>query len=463
MTTGFTGVRITGGAAPFQIVQQNENGLGTVMSRGVWFHESGHGTVQLRIVRESDGNVVSDQTNWQNAVDQDDEQWSHSFDKIPAGGLYRLETRLSVEGAAPEWGSHGDIVHHLGVGDLWIIAGQSNAAGYGRGPVNDPPQLGVHILRNDETWDLAAHPLNDTTQSTHPNIENANPGHSPYLRFAKDLFDALGFPIGLIQTSLGGSPLAAWNPVENPDAPLFHNLIHCFNLAGGKVKGMVWYQGESDCGIDPAQSYGDRFDDFIRHLRDNLDHPDLPVITAQLNRYTDRLDEIGHRGWSVVREAQRRAEKIGNVAVVSTLDLPISDLIHTSSPGNITLGERKAKAALGMVYGRNVSWRAPNVQLARSADDGQAIILTFDHVQNRLEFLGPGDKDFHVEDALGFIEIVQASCPTQDTVRLNLSRKVGPSACVHGCFGAYPPSNLRDAESNMPILGFYDLTVQSGE
>ena len=116
-----------------------------------------------------------------------------------------------------------------------------------------------------------------------------------------------------------------------------------------------------------------------------------------------------------------------------------------------------------MVYRRNVSWRAPDVQLARSADDGQAIILTFDHVQNRLEFLGPGDKDFHVEDALGFIEIVQASCPTQDTVRLNLSRKVGPSACVHGCFGAYPPSNLRDAESNMPILGFYDLTVQSGE
>ncbi|HCQ00632.1 MAG TPA: hypothetical protein DIT99_08015, partial [Candidatus Latescibacteria bacterium] len=84
----------------------------------------------------------------------------------------------------------------MGVGDLWIIAGQSNAAGYGRGPALDPPELGIHILKNEEVWDVAAQPLNDTTRSTHPNLEQANPGHAPYLRFARDLKSALGYPIG---------------------------------------------------------------------------------------------------------------------------------------------------------------------------------------------------------------------------------------------------------------------------
>lgn len=457
MSEDFLGVRIDGGTVPFQVVQQDEEGRGSITVHGRWKHPENRGTVQLRVVRETDSVIVSP---WQPADRQDTTSWKHWIDAVQAGGLYRLETRLLLDPAAAEWSPHGDIVHHFGVGDLWIIAGQSNAAGYGRGPVFDPPELGVHILRNDEVWDIADHPLNDTTRSTHPNREGANPGHSAYLRFAKDLRAVLGYPIGLVQTALGGSPLSAWNPVENPDAPLYQNLIHCVTLAGGRVRGMVWYQGESDASPSPASTYERRFADFIGRLRSDLKTPNLPIIIAQLNRYTTPVDVETHRAWSIVREAQRQAVKLGNIAVVSTLDLPLSDLIHTSPDGNLILGSRKARAALDIAYGKAAGvWKSPDVAGAYLSDDRKAVELSFTNVANRLSFLGPGESDFVVEDIEGFVPVQTASCPARDRVKLDLERPAAGQVSVHGAFGANPPSNLQDAEENTPILGFYGLAV----
>jgi hypothetical protein len=102
---------------------------------------------------------------------------------IPAGGLYRLETRHQPGNQpAGEWAERGDMRHFLGVGDLWVIAGQSNSAGYGRGPVFDPPELGIHLFRNNGQWALATHPLNESTDTLHPvNRDGANTAHAPYI------------------------------------------------------------------------------------------------------------------------------------------------------------------------------------------------------------------------------------------------------------------------------------------
>ncbi len=113
----FTGVRIDGGIQPFQIVQQDADGFGQIACHGRWYHAEGTGVVQLRLVTASDGRVAAQSTDWQAAATQDDANWSHTFPKVPVGGLYTLETRLVVDQNAPEWGMHGDRVHHLGVGD----------------------------------------------------------------------------------------------------------------------------------------------------------------------------------------------------------------------------------------------------------------------------------------------------------------------------------------------------------
>jgi hypothetical protein len=453
----FTGVCIDSGPQPFQIVQQDAHGLGVIRLKGRWRHASRDAIVQARIVDER---LQSPICPWQQAQIQTESDWEISLDQIPAGGLYRTQTRLVLKDNVPEWGAHGDVIHHLGVGDLWVIAGQSNAAGYGLGAVDDPPKLGLHILKNNERWDIAAHPLNDPTGSTHANTEIANPGHSPYLGFARQLRSALGYPIGLIQTALGNSRLSQWNPVENPSAPLYHNLLHCVRLAGGRVRGMLWYQGESDTNPRLAQTYERRFADFVTRLREDLGDPQLPIILAQSNRYTGPQSPEEHRGWSIVREAQRNARKLGNVSVVPTLDLPLSDDCHTSPQGNLLLGHRKAEAALAMVYRKTEASSAPDVLQAVRGIDGRSIELTFSNVATRLQFIAPGEDDFALEDENGSIEVRKVECIAHDRVRLSLARPASPSARVHSALGANPHANLRDVERNMPILAFYGMRVK---
>ncbi|PTY01022.1 hypothetical protein DB346_15580 [Verrucomicrobia bacterium LW23] len=477
---GFIGVRIDGGPVPFRIYQQHwqgasvaegeggEPGFASIPLHGRWHHPptTRQPLVQVRVMHEDTAQVV---VPWQTALEQDAVSedvpapaWRHVIPSVPAGGLYRIESRLVLDlRGNVEWSPHGDVVHHIGVGDLWVIAGQSNAAGFGRGPVYDPPRLGVHVLRNDETWDIATHTLNETTGSTHPNIEGSNPGHSPYLRFGKELHDALRFPIGLIATALGGSGMDKWNPEQNPDAPLYHNMLHCITLAGGKIRGLLWYQGESDANETAASTYEQRFAAFAIATRRALGHLELPILIAQLNRVLTPQTEGVHRAWTMMREAQRRvAQLAGPAGVVPTLDLPLSDLIHTSPDGNLTLGTRKARLALERVYGLPVSMPVPDVREAVFDKDRRHIFLTYNNVPTHLVLIGSGEADFRVEDSEGVVPIKNVVAKVPDTVRIELGRTPSGATVVHGAWGANPPAHLRDAEANIPALGFYGLPVQ---
>lgn len=453
----FTGVRIEGGVQPFQIIQQGSDGTAPLELFGTWRHPENRGVVQLRIAREDDGTLVAP---WQDAIEQDKEGWRHRFSRVPAGGLYRIESRLVLTPYL-EWNPSGDSIHHIGVGDLWVVAGQSNAAGYGRGPVHDPPRLSVHVLRSDEQWDIATHVLNEfSSRSNHPNLEKTSLGHSPYLAFGRKLHDVLGYPIGLLQTARGSSTLSQWNPRENPEALLWKNMIHCICLAGGRVRGMVWYQGESDANEAFAPTYERRFANFIQAFRNELDLPGVLVIVTQLNRCRNPDVVPDARYWSVVREAQRRAAGLPHIAVVPTLDLALCDPVHNSSEANVLLGLRSAQAALGLLGRSRVAWRAIEVAQARLSRDRLSIDVEFEHVPTRLDFIAPSPDEFCVEDERGHVAICSLACMEKNVVRLTLSRTAAPTGTrLHLGYGVDPPTFLRDAEHGVPPLAFFDLTV----
>src|SRR5699024_11162766 len=168
------------------------------------------------------------------------------------------------------------------------IAGQSNAAGRAKDPVADEPELGVHVLRPSGRWDLATHPLGETTDAVYVgNYENHNPGHSPWLHFAKHLRRALGIPIGLVPCAYGGAPLRWWNPEEN--GALFQNMLDM--LGDIRPKAVLWYQGEAEGYENSAESYLQRFGALVRHTREALGQPELPFLTVQLNRCVEGVCE----------------------------------------------------------------------------------------------------------------------------------------------------------------------------
>ena len=472
------GVTIESGLSDWQIIQQDGQGFGHVTLNGYWQSDAsgGPGTVEVRVVAQDTGVIASGDTDWQRATTNLDGTWQITLDRIPAGGLYRIETHLRTSDTAAEWSVRGDMRHCVGVGDVWVIAGQSNSAGYGRGAYFDPPELGVHLFRNSAHWSLATHPMNDSTDTAHSvNRENGNPAHSPYLHFGRVLKQTLGYPIGLVQTALGGSPLSRWNPSEratdannggNVGADLFDNMTACVQNAGGSVRGVLWYQGESDTSAELSPTYEARFVAAVQAWRAALNDANLPVITVQLNRVFQKFPtpseaEQAHRGWSVVREAQRAVpHKLSGVMVVPALDLPLSDLIHISPAGNMLLGERMARAALGAVHGRTASYLAPDVQSAVREAQGTRVRLQFANVTSRIDTIDLTGHGFVVEDAQGQTPIIDVTYPGDATVVLVLARALCDVAKVHGAYGFNPPTTPVDMDRVLPMLGFHGVPVE---
>ena len=452
------GVLIEAGLSDWQILQQDENGRAALKLSGRWiFRESfKKAVVYVRLVSEASGEAISLAHDWTRATTRRDGKWTCRLKDIPAGGLYRLETCLNLDGGLIEWSARGDMRHHVGVGDIWILAGQSNSEGHGRSPVDDGPQLGVHVFRAKGCWELASHPLNDATDTRYPaNRIYCNPSHSPWLHFAKLLQEDLGYPIGLIPAALGGSPLEAWH--RKSGGYLFENMLDYVKDAGG-VRGVTWYQGESDTGIEQCQTYVRRFREFVADLRRMLKCKDLPVITVQLNRCIGQdFDAVdAHRGWEAIREAQRQvAHSDPHVFVVASFGAQLADGIHNDSAGNMVFGRRAAAAALGGVYSRAVKYLHPDCQAARVF--GRRLELRFAHIDTRLHFENniAAQIPFAVRDNQGDVAITGWSMSGRDTMQLHLARELQKDAVVVGAPTACPPVNVPyDISGYLPMLGF---------
>ncbi len=161
-----------------------------------------------------------------------------------------------------------------------------------------------------------------------------------------------------------------------------------------------------------------------------------------------------------MRDAQRHAaDRLDDVAVVPTLDLPLSDAIHTSPAGNLLLAGRMATAALDVVHGRPVEHRAPDIQSAILSDDGLTLGLAFANVRSRLECIHPAACPFRVEDDHGEVPIERTAYPQDNTARLHLERGVIGTGVVHGAWDANPEAVPMDVERTLPMLGFYGVRI----
>lgn len=450
-------------------VLQQEDGFAQVSFSGWWqvpqaAIDVGAGLAQpaIRVMREEDNSTVIPWTKTQRQPDADGRSglWSCTL-RVPAGGLYRVETGLDTIGLDPRypgWMFRGDARFHLGVGDIFVIAGQSNAAGYAKDWAYDPPDPQVHLFRNRRRWDMAAHPLNETTGAAMGgNAEMGVPGASPWLSFAKRFAAHSRRPVGLIATAQGGTPLDRWDPDGKGD--LYHNMVSRLQACGGRAAGVLWYQGCNDCNQEYAGSYSARFRQMVRALREELGY-EIPFFTFQLNRFAGTKENDAY--WGMVREAQRKAAReIPRVYVLPTLNSTLSDAIHNSAPGNVALGERMARLAAGALLGAQ-PFQAPDITAAFVK--GKALTLTFSNVALGLESFGadPTSQGFFVRDAAGEIPVCGWKL-SGSQICLTLEREPGADCTVSYGWEENPVHTpLADNVTYLPILSFYQFPVQAG-
>ncbi len=451
------GVIIEKGPQDWQIIQQTD-GFASVMLQGrVEIEEpvlSQQGSVVVRAVDEENGTRVAPPV----FCPIEDGHWQARL-CLPAGGPYRIESYLRF-GAQGQ--KRGDRRFHVGVGDNYIIAGQSNAVGVGKDGVNDPVNPRVHQYRLYGRWDIAAHPLHDTTDTRYPEFaESVETGHSPWLSFAKILAARLGYPIGLIPATKGGIPLSFWDRRE--DGRFFAHMLCVLRDSGGGARGILWYHGCNDV-FDPGlrTTYFARSCHVFSDMRRELGG--LPIIAVQLNKSTctgTKDPEPIRRGFAEIREAQRRAaDEIPDVHLVPSIDLPVCDGIHNAAMANLVIGQRAANSALRYIYHREVICDAPQI-VGAVLIGAQEVALTFTNVYDRLysDENPVGLLPFSLTDAHGRMLPDSYVCEN-DRLRLRFPRPIESYATV-SCDGFCEAGLIPyDQFSYLPIVPFDRIPVR---
>jgi sialate O-acetylesterase len=178
-------------------------------------------------------------------------------------------------------------------------------------------------------------------------------------------------------------------------APLgFYNALLA-PLAKLRIKGVIWYQGESNTGNPDA--YASAFPALIRDWRKTFAQGDFPFLYVQLADFMPASAQPVESGWAATREAQRRALSEPNTAMAVAIDTGEWNDIHPLDKKDV--GERLALAARKLVYGENIVYSGP---MFRSLElrDGQ-LVLGFDHVGGGLVCRGDRLREFAVAGADG--------------------------------------------------------------
>ncbi len=435
----------------FAIIQRDGDGFGRAEYSGEYIPKEGTAVI-VRVVRENDNLIV---VPWYEC-ETDGNEWKAEL-IIPQGGLYRIEVRQAdinnhYKNNTRDWAPLISCARHVGVGDIFVLAGQSNMSGYGKDPAYDPPQLGVHLYNKSGNWVLASHPLFSVPDPQNE-VNDCCSGTSPGLAFGRMMSNRLNIPVGLVSVALGGSSLESWNPAE--EEPFLYDFLCEQIKAVGKFTGMLWYQGCNETGVtEEAESYLEKFTQTVSLWRKEFGH--FPIATCQINRHAWK-EEDRDKNWGLVREAQRQAAlTIPDVYVIPTMDLPTCDGIHNTSAACVTVGERLAGAFLKCHYGLS-GVIAPSVKEIKKLDS-RNILVTFtdSHILRTMDNIATG---MNIEDENGLMNCEKVTAHG-DYLTVTAERDIGENAVFHAYWMREEPAFFVRDVYGFPMLACYNVNIK---
>lgn len=184
-----------------------------------------------------------------------------------------------------------------------------------------------------------------------------------------------------VERKLDTTVLAPHMPLGpgSPRVPgsLFNGLIAPLVPFG--IKGVIWYQGESNVG--EADRYKLLFQTLIRDWRQHWGAGQFPFYFVQLPNYKARKDEPSESSWAELREAQAAALKLNFTGMATTIDLGNEGTIHPKNKREV--GRRLALIALSRDYGEHVPYSGPMYHYL--SQNGVSIRVFFQHVEDGLK------------------------------------------------------------------------------
>ena len=360
-------------------------------------------------------------------------KWMVRLDSLKEGG----PTTMTVNG------KNTITIENILIGEVWVCSGQSNmgmtvrssnnadqeiaSANYPEIRLFSVPLVGTQVPQYDCKGKWVA-----CSPETVANFTAAG-----YF-FGRDVYKNIKMPVGLINTSWGGSSCEAWVRRDLLEAdPAYAELLASFekrcatydpeaakanfekqrekwkvaaakakvegkpaprapraprdprtgqhrpaNLYNGMIlpilpypiRGAIWYQGESNAGR--AYQYRDLFPKMINNWRKDWGQGDFPFYFVQLANFRAVNPEPGDSDWAELREAQTMTLSLPNSGQAVIIDIGDADDIHPKNKQDV--GKRLALWALAKDYGCDLVYSGPMYKSMKK--DGSKIVLSFDHV-----------------------------------------------------------------------------------
>lgn len=351
-------------------------------------------------------------------------RWKVSLDALKAGGPHTLVIK----------GSNEVTIADVLVGEVWLASGQSNMA------------MAVRRCRDAEAEQAAANfprirmftvrrnaqlaPRQDFQGAwavCSPETVGSFSGTAYF--FGRRLHRELKVPVGLVNSSWGGTAIEAWTSLDvqekdgrlasmlarwkdkpaadrNRPANLYNGMIQ--PLVGYGIRGAIWYQGERNS-RSPASAmlYRHQLPLLVNDWRTRWGQGAFPFLWVQLPNFkARRADPNLSSSWALTRESMQHALRQPATGMAVTIDIGEAKDIHPKNKQDV--GHRLAQAGLALAYGRKLVAMGP---LMRSVTIEDARVrVQFDHVGQSLVVRGKGeavkgfalagpDRRFHVAEA----------------------------------------------------------------
>ncbi|MCG3150360.1 MAG: hypothetical protein PCFJNLEI_03843 [Verrucomicrobiae bacterium] len=383
----------------------------------------------------------------------------------------------------------------LHVGEVWVCSGQSNMewplqkttnAAAAIAGANDPL---LRVLTVPATF--IAEPQLDINAQWRICSSNTAPHFTAVgYYFGRELRQALKVPVGLVNSSVGGTPAQAWasapsmrgdpqysefftghdksisnyfaalakytdellpkwqaeaaeakadarpepkkpaapvSPVDRGPGCLFNGMIA--PLLPYAIRGVIWYQGESNVN-NPAQ-YQTLFPTLIRDWRNAWQQGDFPFLFVQIAPFRTMTPKL--------REAQLRVwQQTTNTAMVVTTDC--GDALDIHPRWKEPVGQRLARAARAIAYGEKIEYSGPLYDSLKV--DGNRIVLNFQHTGTGLVAKGDNLKGFTIAGA--------------DKIFTNANAQIAGNQVIVSSPAIPQPVAVRYGWSNVPDVNLYN-------
>ncbi len=439
--------------------------------------------------------------------------------KANASGKWEVSLKAMTANAAPQTlsivGSEKLELKGILVGEVWLLTGQSNM------------QWELHQADKGEE---------EVAKAYHPNIRLFNVSRGVAFKkkegvlanwqectpisarkfsaagyfFGVDLLKNLNIPIGLINSSYGGSQVEAWMPEEyllasddfrpcverteiwekekptvqkkfEKDLKVWEEATKQAKLAGEKqprkprvpdalrdyriaasiyenmieplipfaIKGAFWYQGESN--EERAEQYGLLLPVFINSWREKWEQGNFPFGIIQLPNFREVSEIPTDEPWSHIREAQRRTVvKTINTGLIVIIDIGEANDIHPRN--KLDVGNRMSLWARGEVYNEKLQATPP--MYVRSAVKEEKMVIWFDEVGTGLKTKDGGQlAEFAIAGADKKWYWAEANIVGKNKIEVWSDKVVSPIA-VRYAFNNNPKNQNLTNETGLPASPF---------